>query len=176
MAAEFRQDSYKRIESILEKAGAPGVHRAHFLYDLFWSQAGARINEMNHLGWDIQSVPLPKSEWVRGIKTKYVLRSKPLEAPPGLDRYEVLKGKPRGSEDNSASPGPLFGGCPVIDLRIYVESLDGGGIPRRDRHTILRGQLTVIRTRAEQGIPVSVEAIGRAERLARELEAEELAV
>ena len=39
-----------------------------------------------------------------------------------------------------------------------------------DEITILRGQLTIIRMRAEQGIPVSVECIARAERLARSLE------
>jgi hypothetical protein len=61
----------------------------------------------------------------------------------------------------------------VIELRIHVESLDD--IPRRDKLTILRGQLTIIRMLAESGIPLSVEAIARAERLARELEAEELA-
>lgn len=61
----------------------------------------------------------------------------------------------------------------MIDLRIHVEPLDG--IPRRDRLTILRGQLTVLRMRAEQGIPVSVEAIARAENLARTLELFEVA-
>jgi hypothetical protein len=110
IAAESRQDCYKRIESILENAGAAGTHRAYFLYTLFWSQAGARINEMNHLGWNIESISLPKSEWVRGIRTKYVLRSKPLEVAPGQDWYEVLKGRPRGSEDNHATAGPLFAG------------------------------------------------------------------
>lgn len=63
----------------------------------------------------------------------------------------------------------------MIAVRVHVELLDGGGIPWRDRLTILRGQLTIIRTRAENGIPVSVESIARAERVARELEAEELA-
>jgi hypothetical protein len=73
---------------------------------------------MNRLGWDIESVPLSKSEWVRGIKTKYVLRSKPLEVEQGQDWYEVLKGKPRGhrsvSEDmariekEKADAAPLF--------------------------------------------------------------------
>jgi hypothetical protein len=63
----------------------------------------------------------------------------------------------------------------VIDLRIFVEPLDGGEIPRRDRLTILRGQLTVLRMRAEQGIPVSVEAIAKAENLARTLEVFEVA-
>ncbi len=62
----------------------------------------------------------------------------------------------------------------MIVIRIHVDPLDGAGIPWRDRLTILRGQLTIIRTRAESGIPVSVESIARAERVARELEAEEL--
>jgi hypothetical protein len=43
-------------------------------------------------------------------------------------------------------------------------------ISLRDAITILRGQLTVIRTRAEQGLPVSVASIIRAENLARSLE------
>jgi hypothetical protein len=63
----------------------------------------------------------------------------------------------------------------MITIRVYVESLDHRGLSLPDRLTILRGQLTIIRTRAENGIPLSVECIARAERLARELEAEELA-
>lgn len=61
------------------------------------------------------------------------------------------------------------------NVRVHIEPLDGGGIPWRDRLTILRGQLTIIRARAESGIPVSVESIAQAERLARGLEAEDLA-
>ena len=63
----------------------------------------------------------------------------------------------------------------MMQVRIHVESLDGGRISLRDRLTILRGQLTIIRTQAESGIPVSVESIARAERLAHGLEAEEMA-
>jgi hypothetical protein len=63
----------------------------------------------------------------------------------------------------------------MIEFRFHVESLEPSGLPRRDKLTILRGQLTIIRMRAEQGIPVSVESIGMAERLARSLESEELA-
>jgi hypothetical protein len=63
----------------------------------------------------------------------------------------------------------------VIQVRVHVEPLDAAGLPRCDKLTILRGQLTIIRMRAEQGIPVSVESIGMAERLARSLESEELA-
>jgi len=63
----------------------------------------------------------------------------------------------------------------MIQVRLHVEPLDGGGISWRDKLTILRGQLTIIRGRAEQEIPISIEAIAQAERLARGLEAGELA-
>jgi len=63
----------------------------------------------------------------------------------------------------------------MIELCFHLEPLDGAELPRRDRLTILRGQLTLIRSRAENGIPVSVESIARAESVARSLEAEALA-
>lgn len=100
-------DAYKRIEAILEKAGPDGVHKAHFLYDLRWPQHHARICEMNDLGWNIESVHLPKSQWISGIQTKYVLRSKPLEVAPGQDWYEIRFRKKRPGS-SSAEIGPLF--------------------------------------------------------------------
>jgi hypothetical protein len=101
---QSKAESYRRIEAVLENAGSAGVHRAYFLYTLCWSQAGARISEMNDLGWVIESVSLPKSQWTRGIRTKYVLRSKPLEVAPGEDWYEKLKGRKRVT----AEPLPDF--------------------------------------------------------------------
>ncbi len=99
-----KAQAYKRIESVLGAAGADGVHGSYFVYALFWPQFRARIHEMNRLGWEIQSVDLPKSAWVRGIRTKYVLLSKPLEVAPGKDWYQELKGKPRPQ----SPAGPLF--------------------------------------------------------------------
>lgn len=43
-------------------------------------------------------------------------------------------------------------------------------IEARDKLTILRGQLTLLRMRAERGIVLSLESIARAEDLARALE------
>jgi hypothetical protein len=63
----------------------------------------------------------------------------------------------------------------IVDLRIHVEPLDCAGISRAQKLTVLRGQLTLIRRRAETGIPVSVESIARAEALARTLELLEVA-
>jgi hypothetical protein len=50
------------------------------------------------------------------------------------------------------------------------QSKDNFGLPWPDRVVILRGQLSIIRKRIEQGIPVSIESISRAEELARSLE------
>ena len=58
----------------------------------------------------------------------------------------------------------------MITVRIHVEPLDNSGLPWPDRVVILRGQLTIIRKRIEQGIPASIESISRAEELARSLE------
>lgn len=104
---QSKSQAYQRIESILERAGAAGVHGAHFIYTLSWPQFRARLNEMNALGWKIRSVDLPKNEWVRGIRTKYVMDAKPLEVAPGEDWYEKLKGKPRPTTDTAELP-PLF--------------------------------------------------------------------
>jgi hypothetical protein len=46
---------------------------------------------------------------------------------------------------------------------------------RAERLTVLRGQLTLLRMRAERGIPISVESVARVERLARTLELFEVA-
>lgn len=62
----------------------------------------------------------------------------------------------------------------MIEVRVHVEPLDRADIPRRDKITILRAQLTLLRMRAEQDIPVSVECIARTEELARSLESKEL--
>jgi hypothetical protein len=58
---------------------------------------------------------------------------------------------------------------------IQVEAPYRVDLSQRSKLTILRGQLTVIRARAESGIPVSVESLARAENVARSLEAEGLA-
>lgn len=92
-AASAKSQAYQRIEAVLEPAGTTGVHGAYFIFTLFWPQFRARIHEMNALGWKIRSVDLPKREWVRGIRTKYVMDAKPLEVARGEDWYEKLHGK-----------------------------------------------------------------------------------
>jgi hypothetical protein len=57
----------------------------------------------------------------------------------------------------------------------HLEVPDSADISRSEKLTILRGQLTLLRRCAEIGIPVSVESIVRAEKLARNLELLEVA-
>lgn len=63
----------------------------------------------------------------------------------------------------------------MIEVRLHIEPFELSGPPRRDLPVILRGQLTILRLQAEQGLPISLESLARAERLARSLESEELA-
>lgn len=63
---------------------------------------------------------------------------------------------------------------PVIEVRVNVQVLDRADIPTCDKLTILRGQLTLLRMRAERGIPISIECIARAEKLAQSLESGEM--
>jgi len=61
---------------------------------------------------------------------------------------------------------------PTAQRPAVVRSGDASVISRRDLPTILRGQLTIMRMRAEQGIAVSVECLARAEDLAWRIEGE----
>ncbi len=60
----------------------------------------------------------------------------------------------------------------MIAVRVHVESLDDRGLSRPERLTILRGQITLLRCRCEAGLPVTVNALAGAERIARSLELE----
>jgi hypothetical protein len=62
----------------------------------------------------------------------------------------------------------------LIEVRIHAHGLDAHGTSRSNRLTLLRAQLTLLRMRVEQGIPVSLDAISRTEALARSLEAQEV--
>jgi hypothetical protein len=59
----------------------------------------------------------------------------------------------------------------AVTVCLAIEPLDNfPALPRRDIATVLRGQLSLLRIRAERDIPVSVESLARAEELARSLE------
>jgi hypothetical protein len=102
---------------------------------------------------------------------------------PNKHRYRNRK---IGLSIQPVSPGPRISGprrdrcslrvAVVIELRFHVEALNDVAMSRTDRMAMLRGQLTVILRRAESGAPVSIEAIARAERVARTLEVTEVSL
>jgi hypothetical protein len=113
-ASRGNPESYKRVEEILDRGpfldGTRIVHRAYFVRDLGWIQAGSRITEMNRLGWVISSIPLPKHLHRNGIETGYRLDSKLLEQASGEDWFVRQTGKPRPSEHpwrTAYSPGRI---------------------------------------------------------------------
>jgi len=61
----------------------------------------------------------------------------------------------------------------VIEVRVHVEPLDDLP-PRKDRIAALRGQITILRSRLENDLPVTLEAVVRAERVAKSLVLEDL--
>lgn len=108
MIPENRAESYAKIEKILETGPyvlPRVVHRATFLHEPhWWSQAGARVSEMNDMGWIITSVELPKNLWRRGIRTGYRLDGKPLK--PGQDWYVQKTGHERPTLAGKPAPKP----------------------------------------------------------------------
>jgi hypothetical protein len=64
---------------------------------------------------------------------------------------------------------------PGIHVRIRVERLnDRGDLSRFERMTILRAQISLLRRRCENGLPVTLHSLLNAEHVARSLELEEV--
>jgi hypothetical protein len=59
----------------------------------------------------------------------------------------------------------------MIVVRLHIEPM--GELPRLDKLTMLRGQISLMIKRAEQGIPI-INSLVRAERVARSLELDEV--
>lgn len=111
MLPETKADANQRIETVLEEGPfVPGmgraVHRGYFLCSLRWSQVGARISEMNDLGWSITSVFLPESEWQSGVRTAYRLDSRPLSTTRQVSESDYMRRRREEKEEAA----PLFAG------------------------------------------------------------------
>jgi hypothetical protein len=57
-------------------------------------------------------------------------------------------------------------------VRLHIHVHEVGGLSPSDHAAILRGQLSLLRQRLEHGIPLTVDAVYGAERLARQVELE----
>jgi hypothetical protein len=61
---------------------------------------------------------------------------------------------------------------PLRKLTIQLCGETAGSDPRRDKLIVLRGQLTILRRRCEEAIPIDIGSVARAEELALQIEAE----
>jgi hypothetical protein len=62
----------------------------------------------------------------------------------------------------------------LIIFRLRIEDMDGG-LSRPEKLSMLRGQLSMLRRQREEELPITVESLARAERVARNLELTEVA-
>jgi hypothetical protein len=64
----------------------------------------------------------------------------------------------------------------MILTRIRIAPLDDRELSRFDQLSMLRGQLSMLRRQREEELPITVESLARAERVARSLEISEAAL
>jgi hypothetical protein len=102
----FAESQRTEILEMLRAAGPAGVSKETLLFEKRWSQAAARIFELERQGFQIAHIQRDGEIYVR-----YVLESEPLQLKPldNLDWYERTTGKPRTSPEGVRDL-PLFSG------------------------------------------------------------------
>jgi hypothetical protein len=103
----FTESQRAGILEMLRAAGPAGVSKETFLFEKRWSQAAARVWELEQQGFQIAHLQRDGETYVR-----YVLESEPLELRPtdGSDWYERITGKPRTGNPDNVPDLPLFPG------------------------------------------------------------------
>lgn len=102
----FADTQRERILALLREAGPRGVSKEELVFKHRWTQAAARIFELEQIGYGIRHDTRPGERFVF-----YVLESEPLELnslPSASDWYEREHGvRP---SDKPADGAPLFAG------------------------------------------------------------------
>jgi len=104
----FAESQRAGILEMLRAAGTAGVSKETLLFEKRWSQAAARVWELEQQGFQIAHLQRDSETYVR-----YVLESEPLElkSPDNSDWYERTTGKPRAAGNpGQVSDLPLFSG------------------------------------------------------------------
>jgi hypothetical protein len=117
----FSTDQRARILNLLRQAGAKGVRREDLLYVHRWSQAGARIHELERMGYVIEHVLEPGERFVT-----YRLISEPACEKP-LPNFERKQEPPQAAfSESSGDWYPQKTGCgrphPFSDLPLFRNS------------------------------------------------------
>ena len=100
---DFAATQPDEILRLLREAGPRGVSKAYLIFEKRFTQCGARVFELQQMGYAIRSEQRDGERFVTYILEGEPLQLKPL--PPGADWYTRQTGKPRPTEP---APGPLF--------------------------------------------------------------------
>ncbi len=104
----FADSQRAKILHLLRRAGRTGVRREDLIFHYRWTQTGARIHELEKMGYKIRHESRPGERLI-----VYVLESEPLELRPleGLqsdrasgDWYEKRASKRRAASETSELP------------------------------------------------------------------------
>lgn len=104
---DFAVTQREDVLRLLRQAGASGLSREFFIFSKGYTQAGARIDELEAQGFKIEHFKIAGEKYVR-----YRLLSEPLELQPlpeGSEWYEAKFGKcPTGLPEPPKADLPLF--------------------------------------------------------------------
>jgi hypothetical protein len=125
-APSFSNDQREEVLRLLREAKARGlgVNKAVLLFEYRYTQCATRVFELEQQGYVIEHRSIPGERFVTFflVSEPEHLKPLPIYQPKGSDPrqgtlanspdwYERQTDKPRGSEDNSVTPGPLFAGA-----------------------------------------------------------------
>lgn len=101
----FAESQRSEILEMLRAAGPAGVSKAELIFTKHMSQCGARVFELEGMGYKIAHVQRDGEKYVW-----FVLESEPLDlkALDNSDWYTRATGKPRPASTESVSDLPLF--------------------------------------------------------------------
>jgi hypothetical protein len=99
----FAESQRAEILDMLRAAGPNGVSKAELIFTKRMSQCGARIFELEKIGYKIAHTQREGERYVRFVLESEPLTLHPLEEP---DWYTRQTGKPRAAD--AASELPLF--------------------------------------------------------------------
>ena len=105
----FASTQREKILALLRQAGPGGVSRESLIFEYRWTQCGARIDELQDMGYTIRHDSRHGERFVR-----YVLESEPLELKPlpsVSDWYaEKFGARPTTTTPELTADLPLFSG------------------------------------------------------------------
>jgi hypothetical protein len=106
---DFAGDQRTEILRLLREAGPRGVSKEFLIFDMHMTQCGARVFELERMGYQIRHESRDGERYVTFVLVSEPAQPKPLPTfkPKSGDWYEKTTGKPRPATE-PPDLGPLF--------------------------------------------------------------------